>query len=89
MSNDPFNPTYFANCLMGPDDERKKHCIHCNEEVYEVNLNDGVCPDCRDKNLPGRSVLEKRAERRRNTIMIVSIIVLYLIIRFLSQIHVH
>jgi len=77
MSDINISPLVFANSLFGPEDERKAECIHCETVDYEIHHKDGVCPSCQKKDLPGKSVLERRATRN-NKILAYVIVVIFL-----------
>ena len=53
-------PRQFGDNLFGPDDERKEICIHCGKRWYSLHYKDGVCHECRQKGLPGRTEIAKK-----------------------------
>jgi hypothetical protein len=61
-------------------DERKEACIHCGNVWYSIHYKDGVCNECQNKKLPGRSVVENKTNYRSIIITFVLLTVLFYLI---------
>ncbi len=60
--------------LTAIDDERQEKCIHCNKQWYSKHYRDGVCHSCQQKNLPGRTALERRENIQSKVAWVVGIL---------------
>lgn len=74
MERDYITPKTFADSMFGREDERKATCINCKKVWYEIHFKDGVCNECQEKGLPGRTKMEKDA-KRKTIILIITIMV--------------
>lgn len=66
------------------DDERKTTCIECGLEWYEIHMPDGICNQCVQKGVPGRSKREKSARNVGYFFICVFVVLSFMVYKIVS-----